>query len=57
MSIRFCLTYVNARSDDNISGVSIFVSIKVSVMAMKKVNCEFVCHFKQNLLLRVVFSL
>ena len=45
------------RSDDNISVVSIFVSIKVSVIAMKKVNCEFVCHFKKNLLLCVVFSL
>ena len=38
-------------SDGNILGASIFVSIKV--MAMKKVNCEFVCHFKQNLLLRI----
>ena len=57
MSIRRRLTYVNARSDDNISGVSIFVPIKVSVMTMKKVSREFVCHFKQNFLLRVVFSL
>ena len=24
---------------------------------MKKVNCEMVCHFKEKLLLRVVFSL
>ena len=51
------LTYVNACSDDNILGVSIFVSIKVSVMAMKKVNCELVCHFKEKLLLPEVFSL
>ena len=57
MSIRRRLTYVGARSDDNISGVSIYVFIKVSVMVMKKVNCEFVCHFKKNLLWRVVFSL
>ena len=26
-------------------------------MAMKKVNCELVCHFKEKMLLRVVFSL
>ena len=26
-------------------------------MAMRKVNCELVCHFKEKLLLRVVFSL
>ena len=32
-------------------------SIKVSVMAMKKVNCELVCHFKGKLLLDVVFFL
>ena len=42
MSIQFGLTYVNAGSDDNISGVSIFASIKVSVMAMKKVVSLFV---------------
>ena len=34
---------------DNILGVSIFASIKVSVMAMKNVSSELVCHFKQNL--------
>ena len=26
-------------------------------MVMKKVNCELVCHFKEKLSLRVVFSL
>ena len=57
MSIRRRLTLVNAGSYDDILAVSIFVAIKVSAMAMKKVNCEFVCHFKEKLLLRVVFSL
>ena len=57
MSIRRHLTLVNAGSYDDILAVSIFVAIKVSAMAMKKVNCEFVCHFKEILLLRVVFSL
>ena len=45
------------RSDDKILGVSIFASIKVSVMAMKEVNCELLCHFKEKLLLSEVFSL
>ena len=31
--------------------------MKVSVVAMKKVNCELVCHLKGKLLLHVVFSL
>ena len=26
-------------------------------MAMKKVNCDFVCHFEGKLLLNMVFSL
>ena len=31
--------------------------MKVSVMVMKRVNFELVCHFKEKLSLRVVFSL
>ena len=34
-----------------------FVPIKVSVMAMIKVNCELVCHFKGKLLLHAFFPL
>ena len=33
------------------------LKLVVSVMAMRKVNFELVCHFKEKLLLRVVLSL
>ena len=35
----------------------VMMMMKVSVMVMRKVNCELVCHLKEKLLLRVVFSL
>ena len=56
MSIHCCLTEVNARFYDNIVGVSKFVSIKVGKMVMKKVNCQFVCHFKENVIACGIFS-
>ena len=37
--------------------VKVSISIQVSIMAMRKVNCELVCHFKDKLLSRVFFSL